>query len=155
MTDVRASSPLGQARIDGSLHDLWTSPGVSLKLTGEVSLSELSSAAGLTEPPAGTVAVAASAEGPIDDLNAAFSLASESVGWRHAAVTSRDVSGALDATGIRFEGAAGAAGGALEAAVRVELAPLHVTATSEWRDVSVRALAGPDAPVDVSALLDG
>ncbi len=147
---------------DGRINGMWSEPSASLDVSGTLSLEEISSTFKPAQPgaakavPSGSIALTAAIRGALSSPRASFTLASDRVTWRHLTASALTVQGIVDLDAMQVQ-AAGVqlAGGKMETRGQLLFSPLQLAASAEWRELSARTLAGPDAPANLSAVLSG
>ncbi|MQA30820.1 MAG: BamA/TamA family outer membrane protein [Luteitalea sp.] len=156
LAEVVLASDIVQIQANGRLDALWTAPSVTLGVTGALSLAGLSSMLQLAEAASGSIALTGAIEGTLAAPQSSFTLASDSVAWRHLQAHALAVEGVVNADALQIDTAAvQMVGGTVTTRGQVRFAPLRASVSAEWRELSARALAGPSAPVNVSARLSG
>jgi outer membrane protein assembly factor BamA/autotransporter translocation and assembly factor TamB len=129
-----------------------------VEVNGTLSLADISSALTSTAKtaPSGSIALTAMTRGPLSTPRVSFTLASDRVTWQHLTASALTANGVVDSNTMQIEAAnLEMAGGMVETRGQLRFSPLQLIASAEWRDLSARMLAGPDAPANVSAVLTG
>ena len=171
LVDFMLASKLATLEADGRINALWTEPSASADVTGTLSLAEISpifkpeqSSAAKAAPyrgppssyPSGSIVMTGAIRGALNAPRASFALASDTVTWRHLTASALNVKGIVDPDAMQVETATfQMAGGTVETRGQLRFSPLQLAASADWQQLSARTLAGPDAPVNLSALLSG